>query len=628
MRILITLLLLVFMLMLMFGAPQGTPPAGAPAPTGSIEGVVVRASNSAPISGVQIALVSMTPVAPATSTTATPSPLPAGAVAIQILRAADGTQIVQTPDGTQLARLAPGAQIPDGLLASLRNAAGAQPQATVLTDSDGRFTFRNVAVGTYTIRAQRPGYFGPMAPQGSYAGSIQKQIKVEADKTARVDLAMVQGGVLRGLLRDPDGQPAANYAIVTARPGYTSVGRAIWSFNGAMNSDDRGEFRWTNLPPGEYYVGSGPRAPGPIANIQDSWARVFYPGVIDPNQARSVTVTEGGETTVNLDAIVKPWGAFKISGVALNPLPNLPTDAATGVINRGVTSLVLMPLDLTPLDNPPTTSWTNLVATSTKPGGEFQLTNVDPGRYELYAMVNDTQNRRIWSGHMRVEVKDKDISGLNITVSPGVTLRGEVVINGPAGVRPEAVRIQLLALDTLPREIGMIVGSVPVDEAGKFQIANLSEGRYRMSVTVPSPNAYVASIQQGGANIYDEGFSVDTQSGESPVRIEVNTAGEKIEGNVRVSSLKDAPNAMVVLVPSAPHRNNPVFYKTTVADDKGHYSISGVAPGSYSLFAWDSVLPSAWLNAEFLQKYEGRGKSLSVQVASRNDVDLELVQNK
>jgi hypothetical protein len=112
-----------------------------------------------------------------------------------------------------------------------------------------------------------------------------------------------------------------------------------------------------------------------------------------------------------------------------------------------------MPLDLTPLDNPPVTMWTNLVATNTKPDGEFVLTNVDPGRYELYALALDAQNRRVWTGHQRIEVKDKDLTGLTITVSPGVTLRGEMFFTGPGAstVKPETLRIQLQTLSTLPQ---------------------------------------------------------------------------------------------------------------------------------------------------------------------------------
>ena len=611
---------LIATLLLLFGIPQGAPPS----PPGVIEGRVVRTSTSEPVAGVQIALVPPAPPANPPSPGQTTPQAPQIPPGIQIIRNPDGTQVVQTANGTVIGQLPAGVTLNAQQIESIVSS-GVARQITTITDSDGKFSFQNLAPGVYSLRAQRQGYFGPMTPQGTYAGGVAKTITVESNKTARADIGMVQGGVLRGLLKDPDGQPAANYAVVTARPGYVN-GRLIGLLTGAMNADDRGEYRWPNFAPGEYYVGSGPRAPGPIANVQDSWARVFYPGVIDPNQARTVTIPEGGEVTVNLSAQLKPWGAYKISGMAYNPLPNLPADQATGVVNHA-TALVLMPLDLTLLDNPPVTLWTGLVASNTKPNGEFILTNVDPGRYELYAMAQDVQNRRVWTGHMRVEVRDKDLSGLTIAVSPGVTLRGEMTFSGPgaAAVHPEALRISLQALGTLPPQVTNAIGTVVVDEKGKIEIANLSEGRYRMNVQTP-PGAYVASILQGSTNVFNDGFSFDTQNADLPIRIEINMAGETVEGNVRITESKDAPNAMVVLVPAPAQRNNPALYKTAVTDDKGHFTIRGVAPGLYTAFAWETVLPGAYQNVEFLDKNQSRGRPLNVQAGTRSEVQLDLIQ--
>jgi hypothetical protein len=607
-------------LLLLFLGMQGAPQVQ----TGSIEGRVVRASNSVPVSGVQITLIPPAPPSqpgtPGAAGPVTPTP----GTTIQAVRTPEGVQITQTaPNGVVSTQVVPLEVFPAG---NFQLGGTPLPQNTVVTDGDGKFSFRNLAPGTYTLRAQRDGYFGPMSPQGAYPGVITKSITVENEKRASVEMGMVQGGVLRGILRDPDGQPAPNYAVVIARPAYAN-GRYIWLIGGARNADDRGEYRWPGLPPGEYYVGSGPRAPGPIANVQDSWARVFAPGVIDPNQARPVTLVEGGETTVNLNAVLRPWSVYKISGVAVNPLPNIPPDPVTGNVSRAVTTLVLMPLDLRPMDNPPVTLWTNIVAVSTKPNGEYQLTNVDPGRYDLYAMARDIQNRRVWTGRVRVEVQDKDITGLNITVSPGVTVQGEVVFTGPATTfRSEAVRIQLQTLGSLPPEVATAVGAIPVDASGKFQITNLAEGRYRMNVGGLPPGAYVASIQQGGKNVFDEGFIADTQEAQAPIRIEVNMGGETVEGNVRISALKEAPNAMVVLVPESTRRTNPALYKTALADEKGHFVIRGVAPGSYTIFAWESVLPGAYQNAEFLEKHQTRGRPLNVQGGTRSDITLDLIQ--
>ena len=608
---------------LLFLGVQGAPPVQ----TGSIEGRVVRASNSVPVAGVQITLISPAPPAqpgnPGTTAPAAPAQ-PAPGTTIQMIRTPEGVQVIQTaPNGAVTTQIVPPEAVQAG---NFRFGGPARPQNTVVTDGDGKFSFQNLAPGVYDIRAQREGYFGPLSPQGGYAGAVAKSVTVENGKKATVDFGLVQAGVLRGILRDPDGQPAPNYAVVIARPGYAN-GRYIWLLGGARNADDRGEYRWPGLPPGEYYVGAGPRAPGPIANIQDSWARVFAPGVMDPNQARPVTLNEGGETTVDLSAVVKPWSVVKISGVALNPLPNLPPDPTTGAVSRAVTSLVLMPLDLRPMDNPPVSSWTGTVAITTKPTGEYQLTNVDPGRYDLYAMATDPQTRRIWTGRARLDVQDKDITGLNITVSPGVTVRGEVAVTGPAAnFRMEGVRIQLQALGSLPPQVAASVGAVPVDASGKFQITNLAEGRYRINLAGLPAGAYVAAIQQGGTNVFNDGFFVDTQESQAPIRVEINTAGETVEGNVRISALKEAPNAMVVLVPAPDRRNNPAFYKTATTDDKGHFVIRGVAPGAYTMFAWESVLSGAYQNAEFLDRYQSRGRSLNVQGGTRSEIQLDLIQ--
>ena len=239
----------------------------------------------------------------------------------------------------------------------------------------------------------------------------------------------------------------------------------------------------------------------------------------------------------------------------------------------------------------------------------------------------DAQNRRVWTGHTHIEIRDKDLSDVTITVSPGVTLRGEMIFTGPgaATVHPETSRIQLQTLGTLPPQVANAIGAVAVDEMGKFQIANLSEGRFRMNVLTP-PGAYVASIQQGGTNVYDDGFNIDKLNADVPIRIEINLAGETVEGNVQTAQKKDAANAMVVLVPPLNRRNNPALYKTATTDDKGHFTIRGVAPGLYTALAWESVLPGAYQNVEFLDKYQSRGRAINVQAGIRTEIQLDLIQ--
>jgi hypothetical protein len=74
-----------------------------------------------------------------------------------------------------------------------------------------------------------------------------------------------------------------------------------------------------------------------------------------------------------------------------------------------------------------------------------------------------------------------------------------------------------------------------------------------------------------------------------------------------------AAGAAVVLVPDSSRRLIQSYYKTTTAGPKGSFSFSGVPPGVYQLFAWKSVPDTAWMNPEFMSRWEGRGQVVSIE---------------
>jgi hypothetical protein len=110
-----------------------------------------------------------------------------------------------------------------------------------------------------------------------------------------------------------------------------------------------------------------------------------------------------------------------------------------------------------------------------------------------------------------------------------------------------------------------------------------------------------------------------------PVIVQVNANGATIDGNVQTADQKPFSNATVVLVPPATHRQNAMMYKSAQSDEKGSFSMKGVPPGEYMIFAWESVPPTAWMNSEFLAKYEGRGRPIVATPGTRLDTQPELI---
>jgi hypothetical protein len=65
---------------------------------------------------------------------------------------------------------------------------------------------------------------------------------------------------------------------------------------------------------------------------------------------------------------------------------------------------------------------------------------------------------------------------------------------------------------------------------------------------------------------------------------------------------------LVALVPAPARRNNPALYRTATTDDKGHFTLRGVAPGDYTAFAWGVCSPRC---------VSERGVSLEVSVEGK-----------
>ena len=95
-----------------------------------------------------------------------------------------------------------------------------------------------------------------------------------------------------------------------------------------------------------------------------------------------------------------------------------------------------------------------------------------------------------------------------------------------------------------------------------------------------------------------------------------------VSGLVQDGPAKVVAGATVALVPEAARRENLALYLSAATDASGRFVMRGVPPGDYKLFAWESVRPFAYQNAEFIAKDENRGKL--IHVGQGNTVNAEL----
>jgi hypothetical protein len=82
---------------------------------------------------------------------------------------------------------------------------------------------------------------------------------------------------------------------------------------------------------------------------------------------------------------------------------------------------------------------------------------------------------------------------------------------------------------------------------------------------------------------------------------------------------------IVVLVPR--RRDRRELYRATRTDDEGRFSIRGIAPGGYQLFAWAEPPEGAWMDPEFLKPFETAAVPIDIKEKSRETVQLKLLPN-
>lgn len=137
---------------------------------------------------------------------------------------------------------------------------------------DGSFSIRHVAPGSYYVIASQAGYAPPVAalyapaPHASMTEAEVRRkvleslprITVEPNLPVTVNVTIERGAAISGTVSWDDGSPAAGIRVsllVHWKDQWMNVPSnpfEKWSYS--AETDDRGEYRMSGLPPGEYLL--------------------------------------------------------------------------------------------------------------------------------------------------------------------------------------------------------------------------------------------------------------------------------------------------------------------------------------------------------------------------------------
>jgi len=554
----------------------------------------------------------------------------------------------------------------------LRSPGAAAAIASTITDSEGRFFLFNVKPAGYRVVAMRSGYANSEPGQRHVGGPSQPVAVAAGQRISDLRIAMTRAGAISGHVLD-NGVPVGIADVVAITVTYIE-GQPNFSLLLTSRTNDLGEYHIFWLPPGKYVVmaivwdtasnapyfmtpdGSNDntfvtarrslravfnRASGSGAAENEAHVPFFYPGTPDPQSATIMEIRPGAELrNIDIHASALPTRHVKGTVSGIFATPNAANAAA---IRAGLPSGPSV--RMIPLQAVLNTNDAQVPSVNAEANGSFEIKNVIAGRYLLIATSGAL------TGSVPVEVRDRDIDGIGVTLGQGLSASGQVALDGPAGAAPSpppaGLRITLRPEPFIP---GVPTYSAAVAANGTFSVPppppanpnpNASPapapppGLYRVIVTpllgpptlpdgvpfVPPAlqNAYVKSMRVGDIDVLKDGLRLD--HGIDDLRIVVGTNPGTLEGRVLNDRQQPLASAVVALVPDSALRYR-VNHRWVASDAAGAFQFQNVAPGDYLLFAWDSIENGGWQDAGVLRDYESQGKRVHVDEGGKITMDL------
>jgi hypothetical protein len=490
---------------------------------------------------------------------------------------------------------------------------------TAVTGPDGGFRIENVVPGRYRLFAERVGL---LDTDKRHSRSDGRVLTLAAGQDLKdLHIRLQAAAVVRGRVTDEDGDPLPDAEVTVLRQTF-ATGHTHWEQAGAERTNDLGEYRVPNLPAGNFYVsvtpppdfknlieaaGAGAGEPRNRDKTATSYQTTYYPGTNDRSQAAPVQLHAGDDFPVNFS--LTPAPSLSIRGSVVN-LP--PRTSATIMLQSRDFNLVQNGADI-------------------RKDGSFVIHDVSPGSYTILASVDGSPVPM--TARQSVQVSSSNVDGLRLSPQPGATVRGRLRLESRGASRFDPAQI-FLSLQTIsgqddPAPVtigGQFTNLAHVSADGNFEWKDVPAGNYYVQLlgeTGGTEDWYVKSVSAGGRDVNDSGLGVS--GGAVGLDVVLSANGALIDGMVIDSKGTPVANAVVVAVPEARMRGRTDHYGKAVSDQSGHFSLRGIRPADYTLFAWESVDGDAYYNPDFLKGYEGQGRLVRAAEGERKTIQLPVI---
>ena len=476
------------------------------------------------------------------------------------------------------------------------------------TDAEGRYEFKELPAGRYTVTASKGSYvtlsYGQTRPlePGKPLEILDKQT------VEKVDLMLPRGGVVTGRVVDEFGDPVSDVMVAVQRYQFVQGRRRLIPAGRNAMTNDVGEFRLFAIPPGQYYLSATLRNMmgfGAESDDRSGYSPTYFPGTPNVAEAQRVTIRVG-QILSDVNMALVPTKTAKITGTAVDS-QGRPMAGMVMAMPKG---------EFMGMFGPPA---------QIRPDGSFSVSGLSPNTYTLQVMGPTGPDSE--SASAEVTVSGEDVAGVQLVATKPIIVTGRLIVDPAAAssLRPSSVRLmaQPAVMD------GMMLNMLPpsaVNDDLTFEVKT-RPGKMRLAFGgQPLPGWSIRSVRYHGEDVTDGGIEFRPNENASDVEVELTNRMSDVSGlvtNGRGDAVKDY--TVIAFAQDRERWNIPNRYvRNARPDQDGRFKLTGLAPGDYFVVALDSVDGTEWMDPEFLDSIKTKASSFSLGDGETKTLDLKL----
>jgi hypothetical protein len=517
---------------------------------------------------------------------------------------------------------------------------GPASSPSTITDAEGYFQMKNVRAGTYYAMVNAPGVVSPLAffdfsaaqNRNTEKDAFEKAFagfeKIIVDGITNIDIQVQaqRGGAIGGRITYDDGDAAIGVKVEILRKVDDKFTTVIPNLSvmfsmrtgSIFQTDDRGVYRFSGLPAGEYIVkvtestthselsqrGYYDPFDGMFGNA--SFLTLYYPDVFDSKSAQLINVAAGQEIT-EINLTIPSRNLYKAEGKIIAAKDKSTVKARITITRESDDTFSIF-----------SNAGRREQAALTDEDGNWKFKELPKGTYKIVVEPVDSENTyqnylgnysyantnavnaagntppkpKLAKKSQEITIEDKDLSEIVIELGYGATVSGTATVERSQEM-PKSVMVlainetdKLIVSDNISNYYSQYEAK-PITVERDFKLENVTVGKNRFDVQITEEDFYVKSATVNGVDLLAGTFEVKEGEFLRNVQIVLSKDVGILKGTVSDEQKEPVKGASYMLVPvDAARRRNSSFYRNIKSDKEGKFETK-LAPGEYAIVIFD-----------------------------------------